>query len=139
MLRGNSFTVFKERKLFAYINQFPKPSGYARRLIITNDNVYTEEDVVEEFVSNEKNISKIVKLGCVNNGFTFFNDRNYSTRIITKRGETQAIELYVQNRDKVEPIELEIPLIYEERFRKTGSLDALLNAFQNHYLDPKDN
>jgi len=125
--------------LFTYINQFPKPPGYARRLIIANSNVYTEEDVIEEFVNNEKTISKIIKLGFVNNGFTFFNDRNYSTRIITKGGRTRAIELYVQNRDKVEPIELEIPLIYEEKFSKTGSLDALLNAFQNHSSNLKDN
>lgn len=129
MPKINSVTISKERKLFAYINQFPQPSGFSRRLIISGGVVYTEEKIVEEFVKNEKIITKVVKLGRVNNGFTFFSDRYYSTRLITKRGSVLGIELYIHENDKVEPLELEIPIIYEEKFSKPGSPDALLNAF----------
>jgi len=129
MPKINSVTISKERKLFAYINQFPQPSGFSRRLIISGGVVYTEEKIVEEFVKNEKIITKVVKLGRVNNGFTFFSDRYYSTRLITKRGRVLGIELYIHENDKVEPLELEIPIIYEEKFSKPGSPDALLNAF----------
>lgn len=129
MPKINSVTISKERKLFAYINQFPQPSGFSRKLIISGGVVYTEEKIVEEFVKNEKIITKVVKLGRVNNGFTFFSDRYYSTRLITKRGRVLGIELYIHENDKVEPLELEIPIIYEEKFSKPGSPDALLNAF----------
>ena len=131
--------ISKERKLFAYTNQFPQPSGFSRRLIISGGNVYTEEKIVEEFVKNEKVITKIIKLGRMNNGFTFFCDHNYSTRLITKRGRVLGIELYIHENDKVEPLELEIPIIYEEKFSKPGSPDVLLNAFQNHNLNLRDN
>lgn len=138
MPKINSYTIFKKKKLFAYINQFPQYSGFSRRLIICEGNVYTEEKIVEEFINNEKININIIKLGHLNNGFTFFDNRNYSTRLITKRGIILAIELYVQNKDKVEPLELKIPLIHEEKFSKPGSPVALLSAFQNHNLNLKD-
>ena len=53
MPKINAFTISKERKLFANINQFPQPSRFSRRLIIGEGHVYTEEKIVVEFVKNE--------------------------------------------------------------------------------------
>ena len=139
MTKINSNTISDESKLSAYISKFPQPSGFSRRLIISRGNVYTEEMVVEEFFINKKCRKKIIKLGRVNTGFTFFNDPSYSTRLITKRGRIQAIELYIHDRDKVKPLELEIPLIYEDRLSKPVSPEALLNAFHNHDLNLRKN
>ncbi len=130
MPKINSFSNAKERKLFTYINQFPQPSGFSRRLIISEGHVHTEEKIVLEFIKNEKYSTKFIKLGKLNNGFTFFYDHNYSTRLITKKGKVVGIELYINEDDKIEPLELKIPIIYEEKFSKPGSPETLLKAFQ---------
>lgn len=69
-------------------------------------------------------------MGRLNNGFTFFKDYNYSTRLIVKEKKVQAIELFTRKDDKLPTLELKIPIIYKEKFSKVGSLDELINAFQ---------
>ena len=92
--------------------------------------IFTDEEITESFVKEEKITIKPVKLGRLNTGFTFFQDHNYSTRIIIKERNIQGLELFVDEKDKSPPLKIEIPLIYEEKFNKPGSINSLVKAFQ---------
>ena len=54
--------------------------------------IFIEEEETISFVKEEKVEIKPVKLSKLNNGFTFFNDRNYSTRFIIKDRNLQSID-----------------------------------------------
>lgn len=69
-------------------------------------------------------------MGRLNNGFTFFDDRNYSTRLIVKKEQLQAIELYVNDDDKPRLLELTMPVIQEEKFSTPGKIESLIEAFR---------
>jgi hypothetical protein len=115
-----------------YINEFPQPQidNFTRRYMIVGGTIFADEEITETFFKEEKTIIQPVKLGRLNNGFTFFQDHNYSTRLIIKEREIQGIELYVQEDDKSPSLKIEIPVIYEEKFTKPGSISSLIKAFQ---------
>lgn len=117
------------KKALDYIDEFPKPDNLVRRFVIIGGQIFSDEEVIESFVKEEKSSIKSVKLGRLNNGFTLFTDQNYSTRIIIKDRKIQGIELFVHIDDTSSPLRLEIPIIYEEKFNKPGSIDTLLKAF----------
>ncbi|MEE9377663.1 MAG: hypothetical protein V3V33_06465 [Candidatus Lokiarchaeia archaeon] len=120
----------KINKAIEYINQFPQPDSLIRRFMIIGGAIFTDEEITESFVKEEKITIKPVKLGRLNTGFTFFQDHNYSTRIIIKERNIQGIELFVDENDKSPSLKIEIPLIYEEKFNKPGSINSLVKAFQ---------
>lgn len=120
----------KANKAIEYIDNFPKPDDLIRRFMIIGGTIYTDEEITEAFVKEEKTVINVVKLGRLNNGFTFFKDHNYSTRLVIKDRKIQGIELYIQKDDKSPPLESQIPVIYEEKFSKPGSFNALIKAFQ---------
>lgn len=115
--------------VFEYINKIPYPDNLLRRFMIIGGTIYTDEEITESFLKEEKTIINPVKLGRLNNGFTFFQDHNYSTRLIIKERNIQAIELYVDKKDKSPSLTIEIPIIQEDKFSKTGSIDKLIKAF----------
>ncbi len=117
-------------KPIEYINQFPQPEDYIRRFMIIGGTIYSDEEITESFLKEEKTIFQQLKLGQLNNGFTFFQDYNYSTRLIIKERKIQGLELFIHKDDKSPPLELEIPIIYEEKFNKPGSIDNLVKAFK---------
>ena len=78
-------------------------------------------------------------MGRLNNGFTLFTDHNYSTRLIIKDRKIQGLELYIKKDDKSTPLELLVPVIYEEKFNKPGSLEDLIRAFKIPDQLPKEN
>jgi len=131
----------KAKDAIEYINQFPHPEELVRRFMIIGGTIYTDEEITESFVKEEKTIIKPSKLGQLNNGFTFFDDHYYSTRLIIKERKIQGIELYINKDDKSPPLELEIPIIHEDKFSKPGSIDTLISAFQipEHVSEKKDN
>ena len=51
-------------------------------------------------------------------------------RIIIKDRKIQGIELFVKEEEKTEPLELKVPVIYEEKFSKPGSVEELIKAFK---------
>ncbi|MFX1275413.1 MAG: hypothetical protein ACFFBP_16945 [Promethearchaeota archaeon] len=106
------------------------PEVYMRRLIIIGGNIYTEEEIQKEFIQEEKSIIKSVKLGQLNNGFTFFDDHEYSTRVIIKDRKIQAIELLIHKEDKSPSLELDVPVIQEDKFINSGNIDLILKSFQ---------
>ena len=120
----------KPNKALEYISQFPNPDNLIRRFMIIGGNIYTDEEITESFLKEEKTIIKPVNLGRLNTGFTFFQDHNYSTRLIIKERKIQGIELYISEDDKSPSLKSEIPVIYEEKYNKPGSIDSLLKAFQ---------
>ena len=120
----------KVNEAIEYINQFPPPENLIRRFMIIGGTIYTDEEITESFVKEEKTIIKPSKLGRLNNGFTFFQDHHYSTRLIIKDRLIQGLELFIQKDDKSPPLELKIPIIHEDKFNKTGSIDSLVKAFQ---------
>ena len=69
-------------------------------------------------------------MGRLNNGFTFFDDRNYSTRVVIKNRSLQGIELFVHDYDKMPVVHIKSPIIYEEKFSEEGDIDKLITAFQ---------
>ncbi len=135
----------KAKEAIEYINQIPQPEDFIRRFMIIGGTIYTDEEITESFIREEKTIIQPAKLGQLNSGFTFFQDHNYSTRLIIKERKIQGIELFIYKTDKSSPLELKIPIIYEEKFNKPGSIDTLVKAFkipdqlpeqnQNHQKD----
>ncbi len=127
------------KKAIEYISQIPQPENLLRRFMIIGGQIFTDEVITEAFLKEEKNIIKPVKLGRLNNGFTLFKDHDYSTRIIIKDRKIQGIELYINKDDRSPPLELKIPLIYEEKFSKPGSIKNLTKAFQIPDKLPEEN
>ncbi|MFW9827013.1 MAG: hypothetical protein ACFFEY_05265 [Candidatus Thorarchaeota archaeon] len=117
-------------KALEYIEEFPPPDSYIRRFTIVGGTIFTSEEDTESFLNEEKIVTKTIKLGRLNNGFTFFQDHNYSTRIIIKERMIQGIELFIDKKDKSPTFKIEIPIIQEDKFKKPGSINSLINAFQ---------
>ena len=119
-------------KAIEYINDIPPPENYERKFFLISGNVYTEEDVAESFVQEEKTIKKPLKMGLLNRGFTFFSDYDYSTRLIINDRQIQGMELYIHKKDKskIQTLELKIPIFSEERFANPGDISNVLNAFK---------
>lgn len=120
----------KTSKALEYISQFPNPDNLIRRFMMIGGNIYIDEEITESFLKEEKTIIKPVILGRLNTGFTFFQDHNYSTRLIIKERKIQGIELFISEDDKSSSLKIEIPLIYEEKYSKPGAIDSLIKAFQ---------
>jgi hypothetical protein len=114
------------------IDQFPPPEhdDLIRRFVIVGGTIFTDEEITESFLKEEKTTTMPIKLGRLNNGFTFFQDHNYSTRLFIKERKIQGIELFINKEDKSPVFEIEIPIIQEEKFNKPGSIDSLVKAFQ---------
>jgi hypothetical protein len=117
-------------KAIEYINKLPNPDNLLRKFIIIGGSIFTDEEITESFLKEEKSSLMTIKLGRLNNGFTFFQDHNYSTRLIIKERSIQGIELFIQKNDKSPIFKIEIPVIHEEKFNKPGSLKTLTKAFQ---------
>ncbi|MHA2280967.1 MAG: hypothetical protein ACXAC5_08955 [Promethearchaeota archaeon] len=117
-------------KAIEYVSQFPQPENLVRRFMIIGGQIFTDEEISESFLKEEKNVIRPVKLGRLNNGFTLFKDHNYSTRLIIKDRKIQGIELYIDKNDISSSLELQIPVIFEEKFSKPGSVKNLLKAFK---------
>ncbi len=120
----------KINKAIEYINELPNPDNLLRRFMIVGGTIFTDEEITESFLKEEKTSLKTVKLGRLNNGFTFFQDHNYSTRLIIKERNIQGIELFIHKDDKSPTFKINIPVIYEDKFSKPGSMKSLITAFQ---------
>lgn len=113
-----------------FINSLPSPENFIRRFIIVAGNVYADEETTEAFLTQEKFVVKSEKLGQLNRGFMFFEDIDYSTRLIVKDRKVQGLELFVPKEKKAPPETLNVPILYEEKFNRPGVVDALLKSFQ---------
>ena len=116
-------------KALENINEVPKPDIFERIFIVVGGIIYSEEEIPKSILDEEKKIIKTIKMGRLNNGFTFFDDRNYSTRIIVKDRAIQGIELYVHYYDEMPSLKIKTPFIEEEKISNEGSLEDLLTAF----------
>lgn len=127
-----SISNLKVNKALEYINEIPPPQldNLIPRFKIVGAAIYTDEEITDTFLKEEKITIKPVKLGRLNNGFTFFQDHNYSTRLIIKERKVQGIELFIHEDDKSLSLKIEIPIIHEEKFNKPGSINSLIKAFQ---------
>ncbi|MHA1932946.1 MAG: hypothetical protein ACW96X_10420, partial [Promethearchaeota archaeon] len=126
-------------KAIEYISQFPQPENLVRRFMIIGGQIFTDEETTESFLKEETTVIKPVKLGRLNNGFTLFKDHNYSTRLIIKDRKIQGLELYSSKDDISSPLELKIPVIFEEKFSKPGSIKNLIKAFKIPDVIPEEN
>ncbi len=117
-------------KAMEIINSYAKPEDLRRIFLIIAGNIYSEEDTPEAILKEEQYSTNLVKLGRLNNGFTFFNDRNYSTRIIVRNRSIQGIELYVNSYENLPSLRIKSPVIYEEKISSKGDMDTLMAAFQ---------
>ncbi len=120
----------KINKAIEYINELPNPDNLMRRFAIIGGAIFTDEEITESFLKEEKTSFKIIKLGRLNDGFTFFQDHNYSTRLIIKERNIQGLELFIHKDDKSPVFKIDIPVIYEDKFSKPGSMKSLMKAFQ---------
>ena len=112
------------------INSYAQPEDLKRIFLIIAGNIYSEEDILEAILEEEKHSTNLVKMGRLNNGFTFFSDRNYSTRIIVRNRTIQGIELYVNNFENLPSLRIKSPIIHEEKISNKGDMDTLMKAFQ---------
>ncbi|MHA2007912.1 MAG: hypothetical protein ACXABO_11130 [Promethearchaeota archaeon] len=126
-------------KAIEYINQFPQPDNLIRKFMIIGGYIYTDEEFTESFLNEEKIITNPIKLGRLNNGFTLFNEQNYSTRLIIKDRKIQGIELYVNQDEISTSLKLQIPIIFEEKYNKPGSIDNLISSFKIPDQLPEEN
>ena len=124
-------TSIKFNEAIEILNNLPPvdPEKYMRRLIIIGGSIYTEEVIPKKFVQEEKSINKQIKLGQLNNGFTLFDDHEYSTRIIIKDRKLQAIELLIQKVEKSPSLKLVVPVIPEDRYGISRNIDLLFDSF----------
>ncbi len=128
----------KLNKAMEYLNEIPQPQNLIRRFLIIGGTIYTDEEITEALITEKKTIIRPEKLGRLNNGFTFFEDHNYSTRLIIKERKIQGIELYIDREDRAPSLELKIPVIYEEKFSKPGNLKDVIKAFHIPKQLPQD-
>ena len=112
------------------INQYPIPSEYERIFLLIRNTIYSEEETVESVLTEKKTAKKEVKLGQLNNGFTFFNDRNYSVRFIVKHDEIQGLELFVSKHEEIPLVKLKTPVIKEVKYSRSGDMNSLIKAFK---------
>lgn len=119
----------KLNKAMETINTIPIPENFRRIFLIVGGNLYSEEIIVDSFLQEEKTNTDLIKMGRLNNGFTFFNDRNYSVRIVVKDRAIQGIELYIHKYDKIPSVQLKIPVIKEDKISKEGNIESLIKAF----------
>ena len=117
-------------KAIEEINQLPKLNDYLRRFMIVGNNLYSDEEITESFLKEEKTISKVSKLGPINRGFTFFGDANYSLRLFVKDRKVQGVELFVNKEYHPDVLKLDVPIIYEEKISRVGDINDVIKAFQ---------
>jgi hypothetical protein len=117
-------------KALEVIKEYPLIPDFKRSFLIVGGTLYSDEKFMESFLKEEKVTLEEVKLGRLNNGFTFFNDRNYSVRIIVSNRTIQGIELYVPQHEDLPVIRLKTPVIMEEKFSKPGNIKNVIKAFQ---------
>jgi len=117
-------------KAMENINSYAQPEDLKRIFLILAGNIYSEEETPEAVLKEEQYSTNLVKMGRLNNGFTFFNDRNYSTRIIVRNRTIQGIELYVNSYENIPSLRIKSPIIHEEKISNKGDMDKLIAAFQ---------
>ncbi len=117
-------------KALENINSYSTPEDFIRIFLIIAGTIYSDEKAPKSFFSEEEGSDKIVKMGRLNNGFTFFDDRNYSTRVVVKKRSIQGIELFVHKNDKMPVVHIKSPIIHEEKISNEGDMEKLLAAFQ---------
>ena len=117
-------------KAMENINSYAQPEDLKRIFLIIAGNIYSEEETPEAMFKEEQYSTNLVKMGRLNNGFTFFSDRNYSTRIIVRNRTIQGIELYVNSYENIPSLHIKSPIIQEERISNKGDMDTLMAAFQ---------
>jgi hypothetical protein len=120
------------------IDQIPKPENFIRKFLISGVNIYTDEKKIKNLIPKQETTKKTVKLGRLNDGFTFFDDRLYSTRILINRRQLQGIELFIHRDDQREPIHLDIPVLPDERLNQPREISELENAFEIPDNPPKE-
>lgn len=126
-------------KVLENVKEYPIPEHLNRVFLILGGNIYSEEEIPKTFLKEEKISIEPVKLGRLNNGFTFFNDRNYSVRMIVRDKSLQGVELFVKEHEKVKTLKLKIPTIPEEKYSKSGDIESLLEAFKIPDSLPSEN
>ncbi|MFW9952073.1 MAG: hypothetical protein ACFFKA_18285, partial [Candidatus Thorarchaeota archaeon] len=119
----------KLNKALENIKSYSKPEDFNRIFLIVGGTIYSDEKTPKSFLSKEEVSENLVKMGRLNNGFTFFDDRNYSTRIVVQNRSIQGIELFVHDYDKTPVIQIRSPIIHEEKFTNKGDMNKLLSAF----------
>ncbi len=117
-------------KVIENVYEFPQPDKFIRKFLIIGGAIYSEEEIINKFVEEEEIIKKPVKLGRLNNGFTFFDDQDYSTRILIKDRKIEAVELLIPEKERSQPLELNIPITKNPKFTNEGNLESLIDAFQ---------
>jgi len=118
------------KKAMENINSYAQPEDLKRIFLIIAGNIYSEEDIPEAILKEKQYSTKSVKMGRLNNGFTFFSDRNYSTRIIVRNRTIQGIELYVNSYENLPSLRIKSPIIHEDKISNKGDMDKLMAAFQ---------
>ena len=129
---SSNITIFSPRfkSAIEIMKEYPIPEGYKRIFLIIGGTIYSEEEEVESLLSEERISFKETKMGRLNDGFTFFKDMNYAIRLIVHNKTIQGIELFIREDEEIKPLEIETPIIYEERFSKEGNIEDLIKAFQ---------
>ncbi len=113
-----------------YINSLPTVENFHRMFMIVAGHFYTDEEITDSFLRESKTVLKTTKLGRLNNGFTFFSDNAYSLRLIIKEKKVQGIEMYLDKSTKGPAVEVSIPILFEEKFNRSGDPKDIEKAFQ---------
>ncbi len=110
-------------KAMENINFFSTPEDFKRIFLIIAGTIYSDEEGSEN----------IAKMGRLNNGFTMFDDRNYSTRVVIKYRSIQGIELFVYDYDKMPVVQIKYPIIHEDKMSKEENIATRQNLTSKVY------
>ncbi|MBD3194294.1 MAG: hypothetical protein GF317_04510 [Candidatus Lokiarchaeota archaeon] len=127
-LDGSIIKNVKVKNAIEIIEQFPLPKGYKRRFLLIGGNVFTDDEVTKTYIPEKETENKKEKVGRLVNGFTFFDDYHYSTRLIVSQRKIQGVELFIHADEKKSTSELKIPVIYDENVSESRKIKDLENA-----------
>ncbi|MHA1821584.1 MAG: hypothetical protein ACTSU2_11485 [Promethearchaeota archaeon] len=106
----------------------PKVPGYYRHMSIINASAYTETEIVEKFITEQKSRKTLMKLGELPNGLFFLED--VSSRILIKRGKVLGLDIMMEDNKFLGLNRIMAPIFFKERIRKPGNMETLLNSFE---------
>lgn len=126
----NVQSKLNSRKALEYLDELPHPDGFKRKFLIVGNRIYSQKEESQKFLLEQRTKKKPELAAQLNPGFTFFGGKNYSTRLSIKERKIQGIELFVKEGDQSPPMEINIPVIYKEKFSKSHNVKDLEEAFQ---------
>ncbi|MCP4762260.1 MAG: hypothetical protein GY870_10805 [archaeon] len=111
------------------ILELENPQGFHRNMTFIGGSAYSEEIVIDKFITEDKKKKNLRFLGKLPNGFFFIED--ISSRIIIKKGTVQALDFMVNNDQFLGTKKIMVPVLLKDKFSREGDINVLIKNFSN--------